>query len=45
MFQSFFNVPLKSKKKPMNKLSRLVKIMIKQLVIYWTMSIFQSIIN
>ena len=41
----FFAVPVKNKEEAYEKLLRLVKIMITQLVIYWTMSIFQSIIN
>ena len=43
--RDFFDVPVKTKKKHTKKLLRLVKIVITQLVIYWTLSIFQSIIN
>ena len=43
--RSFFDVPVKNKEEAYQKLLRLVKIMITQLVIYWTMNIFQSIIN
>ena len=42
--KSFFDVPVKSKKYTKNLL-RLVKIVITQLVIYWTTNTFQSIIN
>ena len=41
----FLICQLKTKKKHTEKLVRLVKIIITQLVIYWTMSIFQHIIN
>ena len=41
----FFAVPVKNKEEAYEKLLRLVKIVITQLVIYWAMSIFQSIIN
>ena len=41
----FFAVPVKNKEEAYEKLLRLVKIVITQLVIHWTMSIFQSIIN
>ena len=40
-----FDVPVKTKKKHTKKLWILAKITITQLVIYWTMSIFQSIVN
>ena len=43
--KSFFDVPVKAKKKHTKKILRLVKIVITQLVIYWIMNIFQSIIN
>ena len=42
--KSFFDVPVKNKKYTKNLL-RLVKIVITQLVIYWTTNTFQSIIN
>ena len=41
--KSFFDVPVKNKKH--TKKWALVKIMITQLVIYWTTSIFQNIKN
>ena len=43
--KSFFDVPVKNKEEAYKKLLRLVKIVITQVVIYWIMSIFQSIIN
>ena len=45
MERVFFDVPVKTKKKYTKELLRLVKIVIKRLAIYWTMSIFQGIIN
>ena len=42
--KSFFDVPVKNKKYTKNLL-RLVKLVITQLVIYWTTNTFQSIIN
>ena len=42
--KSFFDVPVKNKRYTKNLL-RLVKLVITQLVIYWTTNTFQSIIN
>ena len=41
----FFMCQLKTKKKHTKKVLRLVNLVITQLVLYWTMSIFQNIIN
>ena len=43
--KSFFDMPVKTKKKHTKKILRLIKTMITHLVIYWTMNIFQNIIN
>ena len=43
--KSFFDVPVKSKEEAYEKIMSISKNTITQLVIYWTMSIFQSIIN
>ena len=42
---NFFDVSVKNKEEPYKKLLRSVRIMITQLVIHWTVSIFQSINN
>ena len=43
--KNFLDVPVKNKEKHMKKILKRVKIMIIQLVIYWTMNIFQNITN
>ena len=43
--KSFFDVPAKNKEEAYEKIMSISKNTITQLVIYWTMSIFQSIIN
>ena len=43
--KSFFDVPSKNKEEAYEKIMSISKNTITQLVIYWTMSIFQSIIN
>ena len=41
--KSFFDMPVKNKKKHATQLLRLVKTVITELVIYWTMSIFRAL--
>ena len=43
--KTFFNVSIKNKEETYEKIIEMSKIMIIQLVIYWIMNIFQSIIN
>ena len=43
--KSFFGVPVKNKEEAYEKLRALVKTMITQLVIYWTMNTSQNITN
>ena len=43
--ESFLDVPVKNKEEATKKLWELVKIMITQLIVYWTMNISQNITN
>ena len=43
--KNFFDVPVKNKEQPCEKIMTISKIMITQLVIYWNTNTFQIIIN